>query len=128
MENLMKMIARQQGAEGTVEWMIGEQLKEIAAREPASAALLEKDLDVAAMSLTNAAHAMKAFSDQKRAASKEKKSCVCITPKEADEVLRKFYGLPTDTEEHAAPVNRHAPVEEDGDLLNLDELEDLWEA
>ncbi|MBQ8893059.1 MAG: hypothetical protein IJ043_01470, partial [Clostridia bacterium] len=39
------------GKEGTAPWMVGEQLKEIARREPASAELLAKDLAVEAMSI-----------------------------------------------------------------------------
>lgn len=107
-KELLNKIRAQQGAEGTDVWMIGEQLLEIAEREPASAALIEKDLDVASMSLTAAAVAMKAFADKKRAGMKERKNCVCvITPKEADGVLRRFYGLP-----EAGEVAEPAPAKE----------------
>lgn len=99
-KELREKIRAQQGAEGTDVWMIGEQLLEIAEREPTSAALIEKDLEVAAMSLPEAAKAMKAFADEKH--SKIKGNCICVTPKEADGVLRKFYGL-ADREEAASP-------------------------
>ena len=90
-KELREKIRAQQGEEGTDVWMIGEQLLEIAEREPASAALIEKDLEVAEMSLPEAAKAMKAFADEKH--RKIKGNCICVTPKEADGVLRKFYGL-----------------------------------
>lgn len=104
-KELREKIRAQQGEEGTDVWMIGEQLLEIAEREPASAALIEKDLEVAAMSLPEAAKAMKAFADEKH--SKIKGNCICVTPKKADGVLRKFYGLP-----EAGGSPEPAPAEE----------------
>lgn len=115
---LEEKIRAQQGAEGTDVWMIGEQILEIAEREPASAELLEKDLEVAAMSLPEAAKAMKAFADEKH--SKVKGNCVCVTPKEADGVLRKFYGLPEKTDTPVIEKGMSAePVEDDFGLLDL---------
>lgn len=115
---LEEKIHAQQGEEGTDIWMIGEQLLEIAEREPLSAELIEKDLEVAAMSLPEAAKAMKAFADEKH--RKVKGKCVCVTPKEADGVLRKFYGLP---EKADTPVIEKGmseePVEDDFGLLDL---------
>ena len=92
-ENICKMIAEQQkGKEGTPAWMVGEQLKEIASREPVSAELLEKDLAVTEMNLEKAADQIKKKADELHKA--QKGNCVCVPPNVAEEVLRKFYGLP----------------------------------
>ena len=114
-KELREKIRAQQGAEGTDVWMVGEQLLEIAEREPASAALIEKDLEVASMSLTHAEAAMKSFADQKRAKMKGSKSCVCVTPKEADGVLRKFYGL-ADMTEPVLPAEEVQGSTDSGDI------------
>lgn len=114
-KELREKIRAQQGPEGTDVWMIGEQLLDIAAREPASAALIEKDLEVAAMSLPEAAKAMKAFADEKK--QKVKGNCVCVTPKEADGVLRKFYGLPDAGEmPQPVPAEEVASAKDSGDI------------
>ena len=70
-------------------WMVGEQLKDICRREEHSAQLIAEDLKSESMSLAAA---------EKKIAEQAKKnrvgSCGCVTPFEADEILRKFYGLP----------------------------------
>lgn len=116
-KELREKIRAQQGEEGADVWMIGEQLLEIAEREPASAALIEKDLEVADMSLPEAAKAMKAFADEKH--RKVKGRCACVTPKEADGVLRKFYGLPLRDEAQAEPVAAVHKQEDELDLLGM---------
>lgn len=45
------------------QWMVGEQLKDICRVEPRSAGLIAQDLDVAAMSITEAEKKIKAFAD-----------------------------------------------------------------
>lgn len=92
-EKVCELIAEQQkGKEGTPAWMVGEQLKEIASREPVSAELLEKDLAVPEMNLAKAADQIKKKADELHKA--QKGNCVCVPPDVAEEVLRKFYGLP----------------------------------
>jgi hypothetical protein len=92
MERLIEIITRQQqGHENEPLFMVGEQLKDIASREPASAELLEQDLEVEAMSLRAAAAELQKYSDKNRGSAK----CFCITPLVAEEILRKFYGLPS---------------------------------
>lgn len=91
MEKLYQMIeAQQKGRENTPAWMIGEQLKEMAEREPACAELLEKDLVVEGMSLAAAEKNLKKYSDENHKGA----GCFCITPKVAEKILREFYGLP----------------------------------
>ena len=106
-ENLAGLIAKieaqQKGKEGMPEFGIGEQLKDIARAEAASAELIEQDLDKEGMGLEDLAKEFKDYADELH--KKKKGSCVCITPQEAEGLIRKFYGLP---EREAAP----APVDE----------------
>ena len=91
MEKLYQMIeAQQKGRENTPAWMIGEQLKEMAEREPACAELIEKDLAVKEMSLDAAAQKLKEYADKHHGSAR----AFCITPKVAEGILREFYGLP----------------------------------
>lgn len=49
-----KIIVQQVGKEGTAAWMVGEQLKDICQRDPASADILDKDLDAKGMGIEDA--------------------------------------------------------------------------
>ena len=69
-------------------WMVGEQLKDISRAEPRSAELIDKDLDVKEMSIKAAAAKIKAFADKHKTGN-----FACVTPMEADKILREFYGL-----------------------------------
>ncbi len=71
------------------QWMVGEQLKNICRREPRSAELLVQDLKVEDMSITAAEKKIKAYADKHKTGN-----FACVTPSEADRILRKFYGLP----------------------------------
>lgn len=71
------------------QWMVGEQLKDICRREPRSAELIARDLQVEAMSITEAEKKIKAFADGHKTGN-----FACVTPGEADNILREFYGLP----------------------------------
>lgn len=70
-------------------WMVGEQLKDICRREERSAELIATDLkENKAMSIAEA---------EKKIAAQARKNkvgnCGCVSPYEAEEILRKFYGL-----------------------------------
>lgn len=80
-------------------WMVGEQLKDICRADPHCADIVAEDLENEAMSLEKAAAALKKYSDDNHG----KARCFCITPKEAEQVLRKFYGLPEAGEQNAPP-------------------------
>lgn len=81
------------------QWMVGEQLKDICRMEPKSAELIAQDLENEAMSITEAEKKIKAFSDS----HKEKRAtCFCVTPVEAENILREFYGLPRPDEVNPA--------------------------
>ena len=103
-----KIAAQQKGREGTGPWMVGEQLKDICRREPFSAELIDKDLDVKEMSIVEAEKKIKAYAD-----SHKKGSFACVPPNVAEEILRKFYGLPA--------AGREAPPPS-GELINFADL------
>lgn len=90
-EQAVQVIEEQQSKvkERSAPWMVGEQLKDICRREPQSAELICQDLQNEAMSIVEAEKKIKAFSDKN--VGKEK--CFCVTPVEAENILREFYGL-----------------------------------
>ena len=90
------------------QWMVAEQLMDICRAEPICAELLDQDLDVEAMSITEAEKKIKAYADAHKTGS-----FACVTPAEADKILREFYGLP-----QRGKPGRDA-------VLGLD-LADLW--
>lgn len=71
--------------------MAGEQLKGIVLAEPDAAELLEQDLQKKGMGLEAAEKKIRALADSIH--KTEKGSCVAVPPWEAEDVLRKFYGL-----------------------------------
>ena len=83
-----KIEAQQQGKENSAVWMVGEQLKEICQQEPASAELVDKDLDMKGMSLADCEKQIKAYADKNR-----KGNCGVVPPNVAEGIIRKFYGL-----------------------------------
>lgn len=90
MQELIGIIETQQkGHENEPIFMIGEQLKEMAQREPSSCALLKQDLLVEGMGLKDAAKKLQEYSDKNHGQAK----CFCITPNVAERILREFYGL-----------------------------------
>lgn len=94
---------QQKGHETKPRFMIGEQLKEIAEREPISAELLERDLQLKEMNLEAAEAKFAEYAQKHRKGAR----CYCITPKVAEEILREFYGLPM--LEDNATVTKDAP-------------------
>ena len=89
----------------TPQYMVGEQLKEICETEPASAALILQDLSVKEMSLTEAEKKIKAWADRHKTGNS-----ACVTPKVAEGILRKFYGLPEREAAKPAPAKQPAAV------------------
>ena len=90
-EEAIKRIEEQQAKlkEGTAAWVVGEQLKDICHREAKSAELIAQDLQVKEMSLVEAEKQIKKYADAHRTGN-----FACVSPQKADEILRKFYGLP----------------------------------
>ena len=118
MEKLLEIITEQQkGHENEPAFMVGEQLKDMASREPAIVELLKQDLTVPEMSIEKAAGKIKAYSDAHRGG----KSCFCVTPIVAEGILREFYGLPKreagKAQEMAPAVSNSAPKLDLSDFL-----------
>lgn len=91
MTKLETLIADQQrGHEGKPRYMIGEQLKEIAARSAFISDLLEHDLEVPEMSLEAAERKLQEYADKNHGSARS----FCITPDVAEKILREFYHLP----------------------------------
>ena len=117
-EKLKNIIREQQkGKEGKQEFFVGNHLLDMARQQPEIAELLAQDLDVPEMNLTAAAAKIKEYADEKH--KKDGGKCVCVTPKEAETVLRGFYHLP---EADAAtdsrpPVGSTAPIVDLADFL-----------
>ena len=86
------------------QWMVAEQLMDICRTEPASAELIAQDLDNPAMSITKAEKKIKAFADNHKTGN-----FACVTPMEADRILREFYGLP-DPEPYGETIRISAPL------------------
>ena len=89
-EDAIRAIEAQQAAvkPRSAQWMVGEQLKDICRHEPRSAELIAQDLENASMSITEAEKKIKAFADKHKTGNFS-----CVTPDEADRILREFYGL-----------------------------------
>ena len=70
-------------------WMVAEQLMDICRREPESAELIAQDLHNPEMGIVQAEQQIKACADKHKTGT-----FAWVTPLEAEEILRKFYGLP----------------------------------
>ena len=82
-------IEAQQPKARSAAWMVGEQLKDMVRAEPGIAELLTADLAGKGMGLADAEQQIAA------AARKNKVGKVgVVTPAEAEDILRSFYGLP----------------------------------
>ena len=94
MGEAVKKIEAQQPKTPDAVWGVGEQLKDILRGEPGLAEIVCQDLDNKALSLAECERKIKALADKKR---KKGAGVVCVTPMEAEEVIRAFYGLPKRT-------------------------------
>lgn len=87
-EKLLEQQARV--PEYSAPWMVAEQLMDICRREPHSAQLIDQDLDNPEMGIVQAEAEIRAYSDANRKGA----TCFCVTPIQAEKILREFYGLP----------------------------------
>ena len=89
LEKAIELIEKQQPKKRDAVWMVGEQLKDILRGEPDKAELVKNDLEHGGMSLAAC---------EKEIAARAKKNSTgnvgVVTPIEAEDILRKFYGLP----------------------------------
>lgn len=94
---LCRIIEEQQKEkEGTDAFTVGEQLKDMAKSDPAIARILSEDLQRSGMGIQDAAKEIKKYADASR-----KGNFSFVSPKKAEEILRKFYGLPDNAVEKA---------------------------
>lgn len=115
MEKLRAIIEEQRkGKENTPVFMVGEQLIDIAEREPNTRELLFADLQVPEMSLAKAEAKIKEYSDKHRGSA----SSFCVSPKVAEGILREFYGLPTVAA--GTPASATPSVSAASDYVDLD--------
>lgn len=89
LQSALDKITAQQPKERTAVWMVGEQLKDMLRAEPHLAELVEQDLDVKEMALAECEKKLKAFADGHKT-----RNFSCVTPVEAERIIREFYGLP----------------------------------
>lgn len=105
MENINELISGlQKGLEGTPEYMVGQQLKDIC-KDKACAKIVAEDLKNKSMGLKAAAGRIKAWADDQH--RKKGGSCICVPPDVAEKILREFYGLPD-----AMPEDQTEPAAE----------------
>ena len=92
----IQMLLEQQSKvkERAAPWMVAHQLMGICRREPASAEIIAQDLENESMSIVEAEKKIKAFADQHKTGN-----FACVTPEDAENILREFYGLPKSGEE-----------------------------
>ena len=88
---------QQSGRKRDAAWMVGEQLKDICRREAHSAQIILEDLGNSKMSIGEAEKKIAA-----RAKANKQGNCGCVTPWEAEDILREFYGLGGGVEETPA--------------------------
>lgn len=101
-------IAKLQEQQGEVKqysapWMVAEQLMDICRQEPVSAELIAQDLENASMSIVEAEKQIKAFADKHKNGGFS-----CVSPADAENILRNFYGLP---DRGGAKVNQNIALD-----------------
>lgn len=90
-ERAISLLREQQSKvpERSAPWMVAEQLMDICRHEPACTEIIAQDLENEGMSITEAEKKIKAFADKHK-----QNGFSCVTPAEAEDILREFYGLP----------------------------------
>ena len=93
-EKAARLIAEQQAKldESSPAYCVGEQLRAMAMESAKAAELLAVDLEKPGMGIAEAEKKLRAYADELH--GRKKCSSVCITPTEADRILREFYGIP----------------------------------
>ena len=106
-DNLERCIRHQlQGHDGDTVEMVGEQLLDMARGDDNAASILLNDMGVQDLTIEKAEKKIRAYADELH--KKNKSNCVGVSPKKAEEILRKFYGLPAAEEAAAAEIDPFA--------------------
>lgn len=90
-EAILQIEAQQKGKEHTAVYMVGEQLKDIIRDSDYLAELAVQDLKNKDMSLEKCEAKIHVRADElhKQCGG----NCACVSPKDAEEIIREFYGL-----------------------------------
>ena len=116
MNKATELIQKQQsGKDNSPAFVIGLHLIDMMKQDSRIEAILEEDLQNAGMSLDECAKKLQAEAD--RIHRETKSNTVCLSPLQAEKIIRKFYGLP-DPEDK--PAEEPAP-----EPIGIIELEDL---
>jgi len=117
MKRIVEIIEKQRaGKEGLPEWVVGEQLLDIASESELNRELIERDLEVEGMSLSDAAKKIKEYADKNRG----KASSFAVSGKVADGILREFYGIGKCAAPAATP--EPAQIKDDDGYVDLAEF------
>ena len=120
METLIEIISKQQeGHENTAVFMVGEQLKDIAASDPKCLEILKQDIEVDGMGIADAEKEIKKYADKHKVGGRGN-SCFCVSPMIADGILREFYKLPAREETQKSQTSGKKPNESGAKLSLLD--------
>ena len=92
---IAKIEAQQKELTNTQAYGVGEQLKDILRAEPWNAPLVTRDLDIPEMSIREC---------KKKIAAAAKKNGGWCSGKQADEIIRKFYGLTSGAQSTQPPA------------------------
>lgn len=111
LEEAIQKIEAQQPKEHTTVWGVGEQLKDMLRAEPHLAELVAQDMENKDMGLAACERKIKARADEIHKSAHS--GGVCITPMEAEGIIRSFYGLP----ERGAAPQKKAEVIDIGDFF-----------
>lgn len=91
LNKLIKKICEQQKGknDSSPAYCVGEQIKEICERQPRYAEIVLTDLELPEMSIDKVADKLQEYADKNH----KKPGAFCITPKIAEGIIRKFYGI-----------------------------------
>ena len=90
----IEAITAQQPKQRTDVWMVGEQLKDLLRAEPQWADMILQDLRNPSQSLEAVAKKIRDKASKNRVGN-----CGCVTPAEAEKIIRDVYGIPEKTEQ-----------------------------
>ena len=118
LENAIQEISAQQAKlnEYSPAFQLGEQLKDIISESPDVAGIVLEDLKQPSMKLTDCEKNIAAFAKNHRHGN-----AGCCPPKEADRIIREFYGIPA-RQAAAAPLQFATPKQQPKKLSLADFL------
>lgn len=91
-------IREQQPKERSAVWMVGEQLKDMLQAEPEFCDIVLQDIETKGMSLADCEKQIKAYADKHKTGN-----FACVTPVEAEGIIREFYGMTGETDNVEKP-------------------------